>query len=408
MAAMTEQGQDTGALMKMRRYMNWEEYNEFMNRTLKGIADKDQKADMKRQFEEADSLYFMSVQKQLKQAYPDKVDDIFDKGLISPEKQKELLARQAELEKDSDKIMAVNNELYVEAMKKVRELEKELKKLDPSNEQQRGTFDELLAALKTAQADAVFFAAEAYHSDGPFKHVVDADQGAKSKVDNDPQTKRALDAIAEQNKEKTPEEIKKLQGEKKAELAKEEQNARLSKISQTEMLQSFNENLGDMLKDLGHYDHKSPYPGLGFYRSSKYFSRLCSSMMILKSKIEGDEAVLEKRRKEVASALEGIKFNGKSASDVKKMADSLANVRGGKVEFEGVTDEAAEAEAYATDLVGSVLGVSSLDKLGDVVKAVGVEVNSLIRKEIAAAAMAIKDSKAATGYFKVAPKEPKN
>jgi hypothetical protein len=378
MSAMKEQGQDVGALMKMRRYMDWEEYEAFKQGVLKDIEDPQQKKDMLRQFEEADDLFFLSVRQQLVKAKVIPEDD--QTATVTPDAQKELLAKQKALEKDSDKMMRINNEIYVEAMTEVRELEEKLKILEEGSKE----YDATLAVLKTKQADAVFFAAEAYHSDGPFKHVVWADQAAEGKVKNDPETAKTLEPIKDESEKK-----KKLD-----ELIAAEKKSRLAKISTTEMLQSFNENLGDLLKDVGHYEEKSPFPGLGFYRASKYLKRLCDTMLVMAAKVRaaGNEAL--------AKEIEGVKFTTATAQAVKDMAAILTDVRGGKVEFKDAPDAAAEAEAYATDLVQKTLpGAVTLRDLGDIAKATGQAINAIMRREIAAEKMKAKDDKA---YFATA------
>ena len=374
MAAMTEQGQDVGALMKMRRYMDWEEYDGFQKGVLAELVTP-QKEETLRQFEEADDLFFMSVRQQLVRAKM--VPAIDNASVVTPDAQKALLEQLKTLEHNPDKMMAVNNELYVEAMTEVRKIEAALKLLDEGSEE----YDAALAKLKTSQADAVFFAAEAYHSDGPFKHIVWADQAAKGKVENDPATALALAQIGDAQAKK----------DKLAELIAAEKKTRLASVSDTEMLQSFNENLGDMLKDFGHYEEKSPFPGLGFYRASKYLARLCDTMLVMASKTRGagNEALAVK--------LEAIGFDGASAEAVKGMALILAKVRGGAVEFKDVPDAAAEAEAYATALVQALIpSATSLRDLGAVVKKTGQEVNTLMRKEIAAAKMRAASDQ---GYF---------
>src|SRR5262249_25678329 len=152
---------------------DWEDFENYKEGILADITkdikdasgDRDkQKALMarlqaaRRQFEEADDLYFMAIYKQLEKAGETPPRD------LSPEGQKKLLEMAAKLEHDGDKMMETNNDLYVEAMVEVRTIEEELKKA--TDDEKKAA---LFSKLKTAQADATFFAAEAYHSEGPFK-----------------------------------------------------------------------------------------------------------------------------------------------------------------------------------------------------------------------------------------------
>jgi hypothetical protein len=363
MDAMMEAGQDVGALMKMRRYMDWEEYNDYQEEVVKGLrkaieaAAKDDKkkalleARLKiasHQFDEAEGLYFLSLKKTLEKAkvpIPDKV------AADTIEGQKALIALVEKLEEDPDKLMAATNEAYVEAMDQVREVEKAIKKEDAkganADAEKRSA---LLAKLKTLQTDSVYFAAEAYHSAGPLKHVV--------------------------------------QGLQKGD------NELLKNMPMMEFMQSFNEQLGDFLKDLRHYEHKSPFPGLGFYRSSKYLERLCDAMGHIALKLDGAKS-------EVAEDFKKIRVNGQTAEQIKKALKPLVDIRGGKADFGGVEadKQQQEAEAFATAEVQKVFGsdVKTLRDLGKKIKAVGVEVNSLLRRADAGQKMTAKDERP---YFK--------
>jgi hypothetical protein len=381
MKAMAEQGQDVGALMKMRRYMDWEEFDEFQKNTLAGIEDVDKKAEMQRQFEEADDLYFTSVREQLLQAgykaIPTSQQD------VTPQVQKELLDKLAHLqENEPDKVMQANNELYVKAMEEVRDYEQQLKEAekslnsDNSDGNAQEEFDALLARLKTAQANAVYYAAEAYHSEGPLKHVVGADQGADAAVKSNLEAARKeyLTALAEAKKaELTKEELEKATETFDKDPANELKKVRKEKLTLNQLLQSFNENLGDLLKDIAHYNHESPFPGKGFYRASKYLERLCDSLELIQTKKKDANTLL-------IGTIADATFNGKSPADAKKVAVALKAYRSGKIEFKGQPPE--EAEAWACDEM-QTLGCTTLTDLGTMAKTCGQAVNAAVRKAIA-------------------------
>src|SRR5258708_33896733 len=90
-----------------------------MDDVLDGVeGDKELFAATKRQFEEADDLYFMALVKLLEQA-----GKPVPTG-TGPKAQKAIIAAAEELEEDPEALMDANNEIYVKEMKEVRDLEK--------------------------------------------------------------------------------------------------------------------------------------------------------------------------------------------------------------------------------------------------------------------------------------------
>jgi hypothetical protein len=389
MEAMAEAGQDVGALMKMRRYMDWDDYVDYQDSALAEIrktaaAEKNPERRKliegrlqaaQRQFETADALYFGKVVQTLAKAGiavdPSTAD--------SPAGQKVLIEQLEALEKNPDKLMAANNAAYVEAMKGVREIELALQKIDAELKALEGQDDPAaahkrqqagdrraatMAKLETLQADSVFFAAEAYHSKGPFEHIVQAGQKSAQAVKADP-------SIAEADQGKA--------------IAKKVAQA-LDKLPLAAFMQSFNEQLGDLLKDLKHYEHASPYPGLGLYRSSKYLERLCDAVDWIGKKLAADKTAAV-----AAKEFAAIKLFGKPAAQVKAELAGLVDLRGGKIEFPEAADPQREMEAWAMEEAQRVFGsgVKTLGDLGTAVKAVGKQVNIVLRKaDVASKAMA--------------------
>ncbi len=365
MGAMKEQGQDVGALMKLRRYMDWDEFEDYKDKMLAGIADADARKVAEKQFDEADSLFFIARADQLTQA-----GVVVAGATDTPEGQKAILAAAAKLEHDDPaKAMDANNKLYVAKMKEVRVLEK---KYDAESDPAKKAA--LLAMLKTLQADATFFAAEAYHSEGPLKHVVKAGQSSKIAIEGNgityPTEKAKNEAIA---------------ALKAAELAK---------MSANQMLQSFNENLGDMLKDLRHYASE-PFPGVGFFRSSKYLERLCEAFGLITGKLP----------ERAQAGFAAIKIGGKAPDAVRGEVGGLVAIRGDKKGFKAdgdgaVPDPEAEKQAYAIAEMSKIFpSVVTLPDLGKVVSAFGQQVNALARNAIAEQMKAASDA----AYFQAAP-----
>ncbi len=365
MGAMKEQGQDVGALMKLRRYMDWDEYEDYKEKMLADIADPAARKLAQQQFDEADDLYFMARSKLLLKAYagdPAKLKEIQDIPLTT-EGQRQLLDMADHLEHDktkADKLMAANNAIYLDQMKEVRDLEAQYD-AEPDPKKKIA----LLAKLKTLQADATFFAAEAYHSEGPLMHVVKANQSSKLEADGkDYTTKYLVDGVLPEALKDQPEKDKKADIEKM-------KNDKLAAMSANQMLQSFNENLGDLLKDLRHYS-SDPFPGQGFYRSSKYIERLCESVGLIAAKVPDG-----------ARTVGAIPLGRGTPADVQRAMQNLVNIRGEKTTFDAA-DKEAEKQAYAVqEMTSAFPGVTTLPDLGKQLSDFGRKVNATVRSAIA-------------------------
>ena len=295
MKSMAEGGQDVGALVKQRRYMSWEEYDAYARKVTEEVRRQagDKLADVTmKQFEEADSLYQMSLltllektratarigrdrrpvravgrgrgrgaeSKELLKTLDELEKKIESSGGVGG--QKELIAALEELEHEhADLFMRASNSTYVESVKGVRELEARAEELEAKtdrNEREELELQGLPAKIKTLATDAVCYANEAYHSEGPMKHVVEATQAIKGKAKKE----HPNDKVAQKK------------------YFDEERKKALDAMSLNQFLQSFNEQLGDFLKDLKHYAGKE-FPGMGFYRSSKYLDRLLDAMILI-------------------------------------------------------------------------------------------------------------------------------
>ena len=441
MAAMARSGQDVGALMKQRRFMSWEEYESMMNSVLDEMeaAEVPQKVfdATRKQFEEADDRYQMSQVRMLdpcQKVLADMIATLSDqqKAAEVPERAeriKELSQvatqitakrQQAEaasglegsklilecvemLEALEDVMLEVNNKIYVEAVKTSRAVEKEaadlaatiqtltadiaeLAEIAEKTPEQIEKAETLSKALNDAQiafdgkaarskdlfTDAVFFANEAYHADGPFKHVVEATQA----VDGD--VKR--DFIAENSEAEWDALTKEAQDEK----INTERAKRRGALTLHECLQSFNEQLGDFIKDLHHHanDKNEDLPGTGFFRASKYLDRLIDAVDLLDAKAIGGLGV-------------PIPGNLTSLEDYRKaLGEGLLALRKGKIKIEkdGATDaeRQEQMEAYAIAQIKGLFGVSTLQALGKQFKTFGASVNAKLRAQVALEMEAIK------------------
>lgn len=434
MAAMARSGQDVGALMKQRRFMSWEEYEDMMNTVLDEMERSDTPPEIvkatRTQFEEADDRYQMAqvrtlersetvladmireLEGQEKQATdPQRKEKLKDLKNLQTEQarlksaaenakgaeQAKLILERAELlEGAEDVMLAVTNAIYVDAVKESREvenqaqkaaaeierLEKELEALEGKPEktqedlqQIRTKQDELAAAQKELDGraarskdlftDAVFFANEAYHSDGPFKHVVQATQAVESDV------QREYD---EENGEGA---WKKLDKTERDDKVNTERTERRNKLSLHDCLQSFNEQLGDFIKDLHHHanDKSEDLPGTGFFRSSKYLDRLIDAVDLLEQKAEGGL---------------GVKIPGKlkTLEEYRKaLGQGLLALRKGKIKIEkedvDEQEKQEQMEAFAIAEIKRLFGVSTLHDLGKLFKTFGSKVNAKLRAQVA-------------------------
>jgi hypothetical protein len=368
MGAMKEQGQDVGALMKLRRFMAWDEFEDYKAKMLEAIVLRADKKLVARQFDEADSLYFIARGEQLMKAAEQIADETKRAEEIkaieaipnTPEGQKKLVEMAEHLEHDAARSMAANNEIYVEKLEEVRAIE-ELYNKEPDPAKKAG----LLARLKSYQADATFFAAEAYHSEGPLQHVVKAGQSSKLEVEGrDPQP------ATKQLKDKAIDDLK---------------QEKLKALSPNMMLQSFNENLGDLLKDLRHYASE-PFPGLGFYRASKYIERLCDAYTIISKKDLGEAG---------NAAFARLTFGGQAPAVVQGKVAGLVDIRGEKTGFAASpgVDPEEEKQAFAiAEMRGIFTGVATLPDLGKVASAFGQQVNSVVRNAITKDMQAAEDN----------------
>ena len=270
---------------------------------------------------------------------------------LTPEGQKQLLDRAEALEHDPIRSMATNNDLYLAKLNEVRAIE-------PSTDGERDPVKKagLLARLKSYQADATFFAAEAYHSEGPLQHVVKAGQSSRLEIEANGTvyaTKADKDLAINNRKQE-----------------------KLAALSPNQMLQSFNENLGDLLKDLRHYGNE-PFPGLGFYRSSKYIERLCDAYSVIAPKLP-----------EAARAdFNRLTLGDKPPAAVQAAVAGLVEIRGEKKGFPpegGVpADPEQEKQAYAIEQMTTIFPhVVTLPDLAKVMTKFGQDVNAMVRSAI--------------------------
>ena len=353
MGKLSNLDQDVAALVKQRRFMNPVEWDKYTKAVVSSIKNSDERKAVLKQYEEADAIYQISAHELLANTKEslgkEKID--LSKVQVGKEEQEELnklpIAARKMVEKqligaeelhlitheNPDLILEQSNKLYVQRMRQVRQLQEQIKIVYGIPEEVRV----LKAEVKKLLGEACFFAAEAYHSEGAVKHVVAGLQGGDNK-------QAALDKLA-------PEHI----------------------------LQSYNEQLGDFLKDAVHYSTEPA--GKMFYRSSKYLFRLFDAVNEIK------------KRKEFKGIVLAV---GDPADLAGKIDKELVAIRKGKAPYSDKSDE--EKNAAAVKFVNEAFGADTNEGLKQKVLNMSIEFNQQVRNIVSSVA----DQKESGKYFKYA------
>jgi hypothetical protein len=336
--------QDVAALVKQRRYMKQVEWDNYVNQVVNSITDPQQQKLIRHQYEEADSIYQVAAYELLGEVKQEMSD---------PEKQK--IEKQTKLGKDEEKVISnlpdgdykktirqqllgaeelqaithdnsdlvlkKSNELYLERMTRIRTMQQTIRKLGTGEPTK---VEALKAQIQQILGEACFYAAEAYHSEGAVKHIVAGVQGAKN-----PDQKAVI----------------------------------MNSLKPEHFLQSFNEQLGDFLKDLSHYANAPD--GEIFYRSSKYLYRLFL-------------AVAELRQYKLKK-LQSLTIESKRADEIAKDIDSqLVAIRKGTKKF----DSEDKKNQAAVDAMKGILGVQTTSDLKVKILTMAQEFNVKVRSQM--------------------------
>jgi hypothetical protein len=343
---LTDLDQDVAALVKQRRFMNQGEWDKYTESVVSGIADKKQKQAVLKQYEEADAIFQISAHQLLEETKKDeKVHK--EKGQLGKEENEELskikdgkVREQVEKQllgieelhlithENPDLVLEKSNQLYIDRMRQVRVLQCLIQNPEEEN------VDAMKAEVKKLLGEACFFAAEAYHSEGAVKHVVAGLQG---------------DNAQEALKKLTPENI----------------------------LQSYNEQLGDFLKDIVHYTQEKAHPGKVFYRSSKYLYRLFDAIKEIKKRPGFADIQLTIGDENLFAAI---------------IESGLLAIRKGNLKF--ASEE--ETNLASVDIVKQSFGVDTSAGLKQKVLQMSVEFNQKVRNKLSF----LTDKNAETQYFK--------
>ncbi|MCT7948237.1 hypothetical protein NG798_00325 [Ancylothrix sp. C2] len=338
--------QDVAALVKQRRYMNPVEWDNYLNSVLTGINNKQERKAVVKQYEEADAIFQIAAYDLLEEcraAMKEKNLDLQSQPKLSEQEQKavdaspsasrnilagQLLAIEELHEITSeqpDLVLEKSNQLYLERMTKVRQIQAEISKLEQSQNPEAAAdqINVLKAEVKKLLGEACFFASEAYHSEGAVKHVVAGLQGKDSQ-------------------------------------------AALAKLTPIDILQSFNEQLGDFLKDIVHYTHEDAPDGKTFYRSSKYLYRLFDAVIELRKRPDFNDMKLQIE-------------NTKPVEDMAKIVKGeLLAVRKGEKTFNSEEEKLAHCEKVVNDL----FKVKTAEGLKQVVLNMSSDFNQKVRNKL--------------------------
>lgn len=274
--------QDVGALLKQRRYMTQPEWDKFVEDLVRSLAP-DKRAAVRRKYDEADATYQICVATLLTELRGDVTEEQQDADLEAAQENNAEELHEA-TEENSDKVLEKSNQLYLGRMSMIRSIQANIAALE-SKQANLSTLESISAGfgsflnrlfkkpdkglnaqieaqkaqIKQLLSEAIYFAAEAYTSEGAIKHVVAGIQGGRL----------------------TDEEKAKPKEEQNAILARKRKEAN-DKLTISELLQSFNEQLGDFLKDYGHLSHGTA--GNMYIKSSKYVDRMLDCMLILQDR----------------------------------------------------------------------------------------------------------------------------
>jgi hypothetical protein len=311
--------QDVASLTKTRKYMSKDQWNAYTAKILGAIADAPTKAEARKRFVAADKAYQTWVKELHKKIIAlnlsdDQADAVFAQGKQKiKDKVKEIKAANPDAE------LEASNRLYEAKLKKaaaksvIRDSYAKGLIAGAETPDQVKELDKLTAEVKKLQGEALLYANEAYYSEGAVRDVV-----------GNQQAKHGINIAAQQ------------------------------------AMQSFNEQLGDALKDIAHYSSNF---GKCAYRSSKYVDRLVLAARQVSKKLSGVPVPpVTKRLGPMAVKLKKIRKAG--AEPYKSMTD---------------TEKSNAAVTIATKY-----GMKTVAKLKQNVIKAGTELNANARQQLQA------------------------
>ncbi|MBE9125559.1 MULTISPECIES: hypothetical protein [unclassified Coleofasciculus] len=342
--------QDVAALVKQRRFMNQTEWDKYTQTVVQNISDPEQAKAILKQYEEADGIYQIAAyellsevkqglsskrqselkkqarkelgveeQKVLKNIKDNNLRDEIEAQLLG-EQELHLISHQ-----QGDVVLEKSNQIYVQRMRQVRVLQTLINQPEDASDSE---INSMKTEVKKLLGEACFFASEAYHSEGAVKHVVAGLQG--------PNSAQALAQL-------TPEHI----------------------------LQSYNEQLGDFLKDIVHYTPQEQKPngsaGITFYRSSKYLYRLFDAVLEIKKRPQFQDLYLDIEAK-----------SGQLSNLASAVKSELLAIRKGEKKF----DSEEQRNQAAIEFVKSQFQVDSGENLKKTILKMSIDFNQKVRNKL--------------------------
>ncbi|MEU5431583.1 hypothetical protein AB0H73_39115 [Streptomyces olivoreticuli] len=133
-------------------------------------------------------------------------------------------------------------------------------------------------------------------------------------------------------------------------------------VTTAHYLQSFNEQLGDLLKDLWHYSD----PGESFYRSAKYLQRMTAAA---RQALQSCGATLRDEDLALLTQFE----------EISSPEGTLLGIRSGKPKYESAT--ATQKSDIATSIHRETLNITSQADLRHAALDLGAQVNAAVRRQ---------------------------
>ena len=398
MGKLSQVDQDVATLLKQRRFLDQETFQDLLDKVLKATPDKKVADQIRKQYEEGEDIYLLTS--------IEKVDAIIatlkkkKKLPVSDKKHPEAAKAYKTflaLRKDADKggkkemelmqrllpdlldaleaafeaeVMETTDAMYLDKMEKLREKQTTIAALDngaagaeahhpgksceqahPEEENHeawcKDRSEALKAQVKKDQFENIIFANEAYMSQGAIEHIVAGIQAKKA----DP----------------------------------EKAAAAIKSLTPATVLQSVNEQMADFFKDMKHAEHEVAEAakaaeggeakarratGEAFVHASKYLVRLLDGAQILADQFEKEDPPL---RFDLIDKV--VKDSSvKTPNDLKgKVEEMLYALRKSAEVPAGVKGEVGVAE------VDALFHVSDIKGFRDVIFNFGVDVNAKVR-----------------------------
>jgi len=314
MVLMSRGDQDVATLMKQRRFVDQETFEDMKAQLLDAMPPGKGREELERKLEEADALYLITAKEKVDRIVTRIEDRLKNPGDHPPDPEQVKLYQAKRLQLEAalhnpkaeaiyqrllpefldmlesgfeSEVMAATDEQYAERMGKLREqqlavaaaqrqleqdeaalaLQRKGRENQPATPdeaaalkllaQRRQALDADKAALKKKQSENIMFANEAYVSQGAITHIVSGKQAAN------PETRAKV----------------------------------LAEIQPIALVQSCNEQVADFLKDMKHMGHEEAHAegtakrranGEAFVHASKYLARMLEAIEMLQDKYRKD------------------------------------------------------------------------------------------------------------------------